>query len=143
MKVLIDTNVLLRGVQARHPAYRIARRTLLSLYREKHTLCLTTQNVAEFWNVCTRPVGVNGLGLTIEETEWRVSRLESIFTILPDSLEVFRIWRRLVVEYAVIGMKVHDTRLVASMKVHGISQIVTFNDADFKRFTGIDVRVPD
>lgn len=69
MKVLVDTNVLLRSVQKNHPACRTARQALVSLYRGEHTLYLTWQNVAEFWNVCTRPVDVNGLGLSIEGTD--------------------------------------------------------------------------
>lgn len=66
MRVLVDTNVLIRSVQKSHPACRAARRALVTLYREGHELFLATQNVAEFWNVCTRPVDVNGLGLSIQ-----------------------------------------------------------------------------
>ena len=36
-------------------------------------------------------------------------------------------------------MQVHDTRLVAAMKVHGLSHILTFNVKDFKRFVDITV----
>ncbi len=39
-------------------------------------------------------------------------------------------------------MKVHDTRIVAAMKVHGISHLVTFNDQDFKRYHEITVMTP-
>ena len=69
MHVFVDTNVLLRSVQKRHPACRIARQSLLTLLRDEHSLYLTPQNVAEFWNVCTRPVDANGLGLSIAGTE--------------------------------------------------------------------------
>jgi predicted nucleic acid-binding protein len=39
-----------------------------------------------------------------------------------------------VVGHNVLGVKVHDTRLVAAMKVHGVGKILTFNIRDFARF---------
>jgi len=104
---------------------------------------LTTQNVAEFWNVCTRPVDVNGLGLSIEGADRYISQLERFFGILPDSIDAFTLWRRLVVDCAVMGSKVHDARLVAIMGAGGIRRILTFNVADFNRFPGIEVAHPE
>jgi predicted nucleic acid-binding protein len=43
-------------------------------------------------------------------------------------------WKRLVVRHSVLGSKVHDARLVATMNVHGIRRILTFNTADFARY---------
>jgi hypothetical protein len=53
-------------------------------------LYLTPQNIAEFWNVCTRPIEVNGLGLSVELTDRDTNQLEQFFVILPDATEVFR-----------------------------------------------------
>jgi hypothetical protein len=33
------------------------------------------------------------------------------------------------------GVKVYDARLVAIMKVYAVESVLTFNDADFKRYT--------
>ena len=62
MRVLVDTNVLLRSVQKGHSSCRVARQALVSLYRSEFALCLASQNIAEFWNVCTRPAGSERLG---------------------------------------------------------------------------------
>lgn len=134
MRVLVDTNVLLRAVQRQHPACRTAINALKTLRQQTATLCVSPQNVAEFWNVCTRPTDVNGMGLSIDATDRYVKRLERIFTVVPDSLETFHQWRALLVQHQVIGTKVHDARLVAVMMAHGIRQILTFNVADFTRF---------
>ncbi len=44
--------------------------------------------------------------------------------------------------YRVSGKNAHDARLVAVMKPHGITRILTFNAADFARFEGIEAIHP-
>lgn len=143
MKVLVDTNILIRSVQKHHSACRTARQALTALYREQHSLYLTHQNIAEFWNVCTRPAEVNGLGLSIEATDSYTRQLEKFFTILPDSSQVFAAWRSIVVEYSVRGSKVHDARLAAVMKAYALDKVVTFNVPDFNRFDFIEAIHPE
>jgi predicted nucleic acid-binding protein len=143
MNYLIDTNLLIRSVQKSHPSCRVARQALITLQRENHRLYVTDQIVAEFWNVCTRPIQVNGLGLSVSITDQYVDQLERFFTILPGSIQSFRIWRKLVVDHLVVGSKVHDTRLVAMMSLYSISHIITFNGSDFKRFPGIEAINPE
>ena len=53
---------------------------------------------------------------------------------MPDVPAVFLEWRRLVVTFGVSGVQVHDARLVAAMKVNGVTHILTFNTSDFKRY---------
>jgi predicted nucleic acid-binding protein len=43
--------------------------------------------------------------------------------------------------HAVHGVKVHDARLVASMNVHAVRRILTFDAGDFVRY-GIEVLEP-
>ena len=143
MRILIDTNVLIRAVQRSHPACRIAIAALKHLRQEPDTLCLAPQNIIEFWSVCTRPIDVNGIGLSVAVTDRYVQRLERMFTILPESPQTFREWRGLVVQHAVSGAKVHDARLVAVMKAHAITRILTFNVDDFSRYHGIEIVHPD
>jgi predicted nucleic acid-binding protein len=134
VKILIDTNVLVRSVERAHPLLRVARNALRHLYEQDHELYVTTQNISEFWNVCTRPAKFNGLGNSIEATSRLTSRLESLFTILPESMETFRQWRGLVVTHGVKGAKVHDARLAATILAYELDAILTFNAGDFVRF---------
>jgi len=137
MRILVDTNVILRAIQHGHTFCEPARKALKILHRQGYDLCLTPQNVKEFWNACTRPTDKNGLGLSIPGVERHTRLLERYFTILPDSALTYAAWRQLVNQHHVIGTKVHDTYLVAAMKAHGITEILTFNGADFARFDGI------
>lgn len=136
--ILVDTNVLLRAIQQDNPLCPVARKALKSLHRNERRLCLTSQNVREFWNVCTRPTDKNGLGMSASGADRHVQFIERHLNILPDSAHIYSTWRQLVVANSVLGIKVHDTWLVASMMTHCLSQILTFNADDFARYGGID-----
>jgi len=56
---------------------------------------------------------------------------------LPDNLQVYSIWRELVVAHNVKGAKVHDARLAAIMQAYGLANILTLNEPDFLRYPGI------
>jgi predicted nucleic acid-binding protein len=139
---LVDTNILVRVSQREDPSYGVIRTALGSLRGAGATLCFTSQNLAEFWNVCTRPAAQNGYGLSIAETDRRAELIEKSFTLLPDTEQAHAEWRRLVVVHSVVGVKVHDARLVAAMHVHGVSHILTLDEQDFKRYPGITVVHP-
>jgi predicted nucleic acid-binding protein len=100
-------------------------------------LCYTSQNLGEFWNTCTRPIDRNGLGLDTRETDKRAAAIERSLQLLPDNPAVHRAWWTIVVEYSVSGVQVHDARLVAAMRVHGVRSILTFNQRDFSRYDDI------
>jgi len=96
----------------------------------------------EFWVVATRPVGQNGLGLSIPEAASELMRLKSMFPLLPDAPAIYEIWENLVIQYQVSGKPAHDARLVAAMQVHGITAILTFDRTGFSRYSGIEVVHP-
>jgi predicted nucleic acid-binding protein len=137
MRILVDTNILLRAVQRSSHAGRVAANAIKKLHRHRHVLCLSPQNPIEFWCVCTRPIDVNGLGLSVAGTDRYIKKLKLLFTIVHDSPQTFEKWHELVVRYSVVDAKVHDARLVAVMKVHGIASILTFNLKDFARYDGV------
>lgn len=73
MRFLVDTNVLLRSAEPGHPMYAEAVNTTTTLLGRGEELCITPQNLIEFWNVYTRPVERNGLGHTVAEAETEVN----------------------------------------------------------------------
>jgi predicted nucleic acid-binding protein len=42
-----------------------------------------------------------------------------------------------------MGVQVHDARIAASMWVHGVKLLLTFNVRDFQRFSSLRVIHPD
>ncbi|TVQ64557.1 MAG: PIN domain-containing protein [Spirulina sp. DLM2.Bin59] len=134
MLYLVDTNILLRFADRDHPLHPVIRTAIRKLHQEGHKLQVSSQNCIEFWNVATRPIERNGFGLTPLEAERLLQRIERLFPVLPDSSEIYREWRRLVIVFGVSGVQVHDARLVAAMKVNNIPCILTLNGEDFKRY---------
>ena len=106
------------------------------------TLCLVPQVIYEFWVAATRPLDVNGLGVAAAQAELMMKELLQDFVLLRDERGIFGNWQTLVVDYAILGKRAHDARLVAAMQKHGISNVLTFNVADFARFSGIHVFTP-
>ena len=124
MSVLVDTNVLLRRIQPDHQHHAMAIDSVARLLASGERVYFTLQNISEFWNVMTRPIGANGLGFSPAFVLGEVEKIEAVLTLLPDSPATYEEWKRLVSTHAVSGAKVHDARLVALMK-HGIRRILT------------------
>ena len=142
MIFLVDTNVLLRLIQQSDPMYADARRAASTLLRQENQLSIIAQNLIEFWAVATRPKVNNGLGLSLAETAAHIKTFQLTFILLPDTPDIFPEWQRLVEVHEVSGRQVHDARLVAAMLVHGATHLLSFNDADFKRYNEITVVNP-
>ncbi len=140
---LVDANVLLRITRRSDPQHKVVDTALARLASQGSTLHYAHQNIAELWNAMTRPVTRNGLGLTAVEAEREVQAIESGMSLLPDSEAVYREWRRIVVQYSVSGVQVHDARLAAVMYVHAVDHILTLNVTDFSRFQGLIAVHPD
>ena len=141
MSVLVDTNVLLRRVQTGHAHHEIAIRAVSRLIQAREPTHFALQNIAEFWNVATRPIASNGFGYSIASVLHEVQKIEGSLTLLADTAATYAEWRRLVVQHSVTGVQVHDARLVAIMNVHKIDQLLTFNVDDFTKY-GIQVLTP-
>jgi len=134
MRVLVDTNILLRSAQPNHPLCSQATHAVSKLLRQKDSVFFCPQNIAEFWNVATRPADRNGLGFSHEEVLREVASIEESLTLLPDVPALYGAWKRIVKDYKVQGVRVYDARLVAVMSVYAVESILSFNNADFERF---------
>jgi len=134
MRVLVDTNILLRSAQPNHPLCSQATYAVSKLLRHEDSVFICPQNIAEFWNVATRPIDRNGLGFSHEEVSREVASIEESLTLLPDVPAIYAAWKRLVYDHKVQGVKVYDARLVAIMNVYAVESILSFNSADFERY---------
>jgi predicted nucleic acid-binding protein len=141
MSVLVDTNVLLRRTQPAHEHHAVAVESVARLLASGEPVYFAPQNIAEFWNVVTRPISGNGLGFSARFALSEVRKIERALTLLPDVPAIYPEWKRLVAQHGVLGVKVHDARLVAAMNVHGVRRLLTFDAGDFARY-GVEVVQP-
>ncbi len=143
MRVLVDAGILLRFVNRGDSQHQVVRQALRRLAVAGDLRVTSLQSIAEFWNVCTRPATARGgLGLTVPETGRRLRVIERVVQVLPDPTDTYRVWKQLIVQYSVMGVRVHDARLVAWMQAQQISHILTLNAADFRRYPSITVLSP-
>jgi predicted nucleic acid-binding protein len=143
MRYLVDTCVLLRFVNPADVDHNDIVEAVRGLSGRGEKLAVAPQNVAEFWNVCTRPVSARGgYGLTVEQAAQKLEAIELVFSVLPESPDTYKVWRSLVMTHQVQGVKVHDARLVALMQVLAVDRILTLNRDDFSRYTLIRAITP-
>jgi predicted nucleic acid-binding protein len=133
---LVDTTILVRLANTGDPQFAVAAGAVLELHRRGEVLHLTPQVLIEFRNVATRPVVVNGLGLSIVDTEAFAAAFEARFPLLVETPDIYPAWKTLVGALGILGKQVHDARLVAVCHVHGVAQLLTFNVPHFARMGG-------
>lgn len=131
MQILLDTCILGRLANTADPDRATALAALAKLRRRGETLFITPQNLVEFRNFATRPIRVNGLGLTVPIAESLSASFEAQFPLLPETPDLFPAWKTIVGNLNIVGKLVHDARLVAVGHVHSISHVLTFNVAHF------------
>jgi len=128
---LLDTSILLRSRDITSPDFHLVDKTIKYLISNNHQCFITSQVIIEFWVVATRPVNVNGLGWTGEQTTQAVQMLINQFDFLEETPDVFSIWLNLVTTYNIYGKRTHDIHILAVMLAHNISHILTLNPKDF------------
>ena len=140
---LLDTNILLRSRDIASSDYNLVDRTIRYLISNNHQCLITSQVLIEFWVVATRPIAVNGLGWTPEETERAVQMLINQFSLLEETPDIFRIWLSLATTCKISGKRTHDLRIQAVALAHNISHILTLNPKDFVEVEGITIVHPN
>lgn len=143
MAYLLDTGILLRLFDRSHPDCLTIRAAVRSLKLRQEVLCTSHQNIAEFWNVSTRPTSARGgLGLPVAQLAPRVAFIERLCMLVSSDHRAYLEWRRIVVQLNITGVSVHDARIAAVMMVHNVTNILTLNPQDFQRYPGITAVEP-
>ena len=146
MATLLDTGILLRLVDKKDALHAPVEEAVNLLIARQEDLVITTQNIAELWNVATRPLANNGLALLpTDVAKLYDDTIEPACAVLVETKFLPVVLRRLLTQYNVIGKQVHDARLVAMMLVWQVDNLLTLNDRDFRRYEpeGITIITPD
>ncbi|MEO0539150.1 MAG: PIN domain nuclease [Cyanobacteria bacterium P01_A01_bin.123] len=103
---------------------------------------LTAQFLIELWVVATRPIDVNGLGWSVEQTHDVIEQLLNRFPMANETSQIFPSWFALVTDNQIKGKRTHDIRIVAVMLTSDINQILTLNPDDFSGVSDISIVHP-
>jgi predicted nucleic acid-binding protein len=142
MKILLDTNILLRISEPAHSHHSASVSALRTLALQGHSFCIASQTISEFLAVATRPVVDRGLGMAQAKADEELTKVISSLEMLYDSKAVIDELRRFVVLHSISGKSVHDAHLVAAMNANAVSHLLTINTRDFNRYTNIHVLDP-
>lgn len=145
MAVLVDTCILLRAFERRSPEFVMIRQALRRSIESQEKLIVCIQNIAEFWNVATRPLANNGQGLTAERAKRRLTLIERLCDVLSEDAQSYLRWKEIVDRLGVSGVAVHDARLVSVLLGSGSKQVMTLNVRDFRRYEaeGLQIVTPE
>jgi predicted nucleic acid-binding protein len=142
MKYLVDTGVLLRAFDSRSFEHEDVVKALRILRDRSDEFAVTVQNLAEFWNVSTRPVENNGYGLPVGVVSRRIQIIERFCTLYTENLVSVEKWKQLGTDLGLSGVSVHDARLVSVMLAFDIPRILTLNVKDFTGYKAVEAISP-
>ncbi len=142
MKFLLDSNVLLRWADSRAPEHADCMEAVVRVATASNVVYVCAQVMIESYVVATRPMEVNGLGLTPAQAQQFLADVENSFPCLPEPPNIGKLWSGFVSQHSVIGKQAHDARLVALMISHGVDTIITLNSQDFVRYLEIAALTP-
>ncbi len=129
----VDTNVLVYATATSAPFRDRARAALVRLAADEQ-LSVSRQILREYVAVMTRPQ-TWGRALSLAEAMTDAAVFERRLTVLEDGQLVWDQLMDLSRLYSFGGRQVHDANVVATMLAHGERRLLTFNEADFRRFT--------
>ena len=132
-KILVDTNILVYGIDEESSFFKRARKIL---GQEKYQLVTTSKNLIEFLAVTTKPSGYNLDNETALEIIEEI--IQGIEIVYPTQ-ESMAIFLDLMNRYQPKGLKVHIFEIISIGLAYGIHNVVTFNTKDFNSVKEISI----
>lgn len=140
--LLVDTNVLVYAMDGTSQFHVASRAVLDRAQSANANLCVTSQNLAEFFSLVTNASRV----VSPQSIDDALAAIESLISlpglrVLPTPVGTETLWIDLCRKHPVKGARIFDLQLVATMSINGVERISTF-DSDFRNVAGITVEVP-
>lgn len=134
--VFVDTNVLVYRVWQAAPQHPQAVAALQSLAGRGSICWLSRQVLREYLCAVTRHLAagpIRSQSEAVADVRWLAQRFE----VAEDGPDVTARLLDLLLRHPTAGKQIHDANIVATMLVHRIGRLLTFNSADFTRFAGL------
>ena len=139
---LLDTNILVYAVNEDSEFYKAASEIHSKVLDGSIQACISMQNLIEFYSIITsnrvqKPLPAQ---IAFDEIDKYIAdqRIKKI-QFNGDALVTLR---ELAIKYNVTAQNIYDLKIVATMLVNNIGEIITANERDFKKFSEIKVTNP-
>ncbi len=140
--VFLDANILIYAANEDSPYHANARDIIERVNSGELKACVSSQVLAEFYAVVTNPKKMSQPLSPDEAAEAINGYLESNIPKLYLRESTLRLTLELAMRYQVRGLDIFDTQIVATMLENRVKTIYTVNEADFRRFEGIEIANP-
>jgi predicted nucleic acid-binding protein len=128
----VDTNVLVYSTADGAP-FRDRSRAALAVLPARERLSISRQVLREYLAVMTREQ-TWGRALIWGDASADAAEFTRHFTVLGDGPAVWDQLIELGRRFSFGGRQVHDANIVATMLAHSERRLLTFNEADFRKF---------
>ena len=132
----VDTNVLVYASQAGTARHARALALLRRADAAGARLWVSRQVLREYLAVVTR-LQPGAAAVPVVQAAADVRRFAASFAVAEDGPGVTERLLDLLERFPTGGRQVHDANIVATMLVHGVGRLLTFNGGDFRRFAGL------
>jgi predicted nucleic acid-binding protein len=133
----VDTNVLVYANLRGSMHHSAASMMLQQAEAAGDELWISSQIMREYLAVVTRPQPDGPPPLTMSAAVDQVRLMLQRFQVVEDGPDTRAQLLTLLTAYPVAGRQVHDANIVATMLANGITRLLTFNVADFRRFAAL------
>ena len=137
--LFLDTNILLTATDVSRKSHTRAKDIFKTSLEVGFHLCLSGQVVREYLVVATRDRNLNGLGLVTEDAVCNIESFLKRAVLLEETEAVSGHLVTLIRDHNLVGSRIHDANIVATMMAHSISKLITENPKDFREFTEASV----
>ncbi len=137
--VMVDTNILLSASNSNRTDHEASHRVFLKALEAGVHLATCGQILREYLVVATRPMQVNGLGLSLEDALTNLDWFRKRQVYLEEPESVHQNLVRLIEKHNITGKRIHDLNIVALMNQFNIHTLLTNNAADFEIIPDIEI----
>ncbi len=134
--VFIDTNILIFATSFTSPLNAEARKALTILRDSGAELYISSQVLREY--TCNMTAHSLAPRPAIARNIARFRQM----TVLYDNEIIFDRWLDMIKTYRVSGKAIYDCNIAATMLQNGITEILTHNVKDFKRYSNVLSVIP-
>jgi predicted nucleic acid-binding protein len=136
-RLFVDTNILVYATDEDSPWQSVAEQALEDWRGAGTRLCVSVQVLREYLAVTTRPAAGRPGDPDYVAIAENLRSFREDFLVFGDTLPVSLELESLVRQFSIQGRQVHDANIVATLRVFGLGDLLTYNTADFRRYASL------